>query len=152
MPRLLSGMRGQAPLFTVLFIHLNFANPAVRRDLLPHIEQRDAVSGAIAKQDSELRGINDELTEIQAESIRISRRNVALASEVLKLAEAASQNTSDFTDNPEVKREISRLEREVKASRQKWKVMKGTASAVVVGSGIDWAANPELRDMVLDPD
>lgn len=122
------------------------------RDLLPHIEQRDAVSGAIATQDSEMQAIVDQLTEIQSESIRISRRNVDLASEVLQLAEAARQTSSGLTDNPEVRREISRLESEVKTSRQKWKVIKGTASAAVAGSGVDWVADPELRDMVLDPD
>lgn len=44
------------------------------------------------------------------------------------------------------------LEGRLAASEQKWRVIKGTASAVVAGSGVDWARNPELRDVVLDPE
>lgn len=47
---------------------------------------------------------------------------------------------------------MARLQGELKASRQRWKVMKGTASAVVAGSGVDWARDDELREMVLDPE
>lgn len=99
-----------------------------------------------------MRRISDELTAVQVESVQISRRNVELASKVLQLAEAAGRTNSDSADDPAVREEISKLEAEVKASQQRWKIMKGTASAVVVGSGVDWVAKPELRDVVLDPD
>jgi hypothetical protein len=110
------------------------------------------VSTLIAKRDIERQKITDELTKVQVETVRISRRNVDLASEVLKLADAASQNKAESIDDPATKDEIARLENELKASRQRWKVMKGTASAVVAGSGVDWVKDPELRDIVLDPD
>lgn len=121
-------------------------------DLLPHIEQRDEVSTVIAKQDIDQHRITDELTSIQIETIRVSRRNVQLASEVLELAEAANQDKAQTIDDQAMQEEISRLERELKASRQKWKIMKGTASAVIAGSGVDWVKDQELRDIVLDPD
>lgn len=119
---------------------------------MAHIEKRDAVSGTIAKHQSEVRKINDELTAVQVESIEISRRNVELAAEVLQLAAATEEANSESTGDPAVREGISRLEAEMKASRQRWKIMKGTASAVVVGSGVDWVSKPELRDLVLDPD
>lgn len=75
-----------------------------------------------------------------------------MAAEVLTLAHAADQNKAESTDDPAVMEEMSRLEKELKTSRQRWKVMKGTASAVVAGSGIDWVKDAELRDIVLDPD
>lgn len=53
---------------------------------------------------------------------------------------------------PAMEAEMKAAEDQVKESRQKWKVMKGTASAVIVGSGVDWVGNPELRDVVLDPE
>lgn len=71
---------------------------------------------------------------------------------MLTLAEAAGQNRADSIDDPATKDEIAKLEQELKASRQRWKVMKGTASAVVAGSGVDWVKDGELRDIVLDPD
>jgi hypothetical protein len=96
--------------------------------------------------------ITDELTEVKVEAIQTSQRNVELAAEVLDLAERANRDRAQGVENPETKEEIEGLEREVKASRQRWKVMKGTASAVVAGSGVDWVRDLELRDIVLDPD
>lgn len=75
-----------------------------------------------------------------------------LAAELLDLAERANRGRAQGVENPGTKEEIEGLEREVKASRQRWKVMKGTASAVVAGSGVDWVRDLELRDIVLDPD
>lgn len=43
-----------------------------------------------------------------------------------------------------------KLEGRLAASKQKWRVMKGTASGVVAGSGVDWAGDSELRDVVLE--
>lgn len=88
------------------------------------------------------------------EAILSSQRNVELAAEVLSLADQANRDKDSLAqlEDPELKEEMARLEREVKASRQRWKVMKGTASAVVVGSGVDWVRDDELRGMVLDPD
>lgn len=54
-------------------------------------------------------------------------------------------------DNPKTEREVSRLEDEVRTSRQRWRVVKGVASAVVAGSGVDWARDDVLCDIVLDP-
>lgn len=92
------------------------------------------------------------MREVQVKAMQIGRRNSDLAAQVLTLAEAAGQNEAGSIDDPETKDEIARLERELKASRQRWKVMKGTASAVVAGSGVDWVKDAELRDIVLDPD
>jgi hypothetical protein len=121
-------------------------------DLLPHIELRDEVSAAIAKKDTERQSLDDELRRIQIEAIQIGKRNTELASEVLALAKARYQNSAESIDDAAAREEIARLEQGLKASRQKWKVMKGTASAVVAGSGVDWVNDAELRDIVLDPD
>lgn len=110
------------------------------------------MSTTIAKQDTERQRVNDELSIVQVEAIRVSRRNAELAAEVLTLAQAADQNKAKSIDDPATKEEIARSEKELKASRQKWKVMKGTASAVVAGSGVDWVKDTELREIVLDPD
>lgn len=47
--------------------------------------------------------------------------------------------------------EIAGLEAEVRARRQRWRVLKGTASAIVAGSGVDWARDTDLMNIVLDP-
>jgi short-subunit dehydrogenase len=94
----------------------------------------------------------DDLTDVESRSLRLSRENVVLAERLLDLAKQTDQDHVEIlVGDLEHADEIARLEAEVKASRQRWRVLKGTASAIVAGSGVDWARNAELRDMVLDP-
>lgn len=49
-----------------------------------------------------------------------------------------------------LKAQLAELEAEHKRSKAKWDTMKNIASAVVVGSGVNWAENKSLSDLVLD--
>jgi hypothetical protein len=122
------------------------------RNILPYVRRRDSVSAAVARQSNELRSSLDETARVQAETLRVARANVAHASELLRLAEDAKARKFGTASGEEMERRKQRAKAELKESRQKWKVVKGTASAVVVGSGVEWASDPELRAMVLDPD
>ncbi|KAJ0312061.1 hypothetical protein COL5a_010463 [Colletotrichum fioriniae] len=124
----------------------------IETDLLPHIRSRDTVSVALANKSEDIRSLVNQLTEVEAESLRVGRKNVELTAEILRLTEDAEKRRAGETDDPAVQAEMARLEAEMKASRQRWKVMKGTASAVVVGSGVDWSRDEALRDVVLDPE
>lgn len=63
--------------------------------------------------------------------------------------EANTQRKEDITD-PAIREKLDDLELDMKSSRQKWRIIKGTASATIAGSGIDWARDPTLVDIVLD--
>lgn len=89
---------------------------------------------------------------MQGEALRISRANVSLTSELLELAEEAKQKKLGRMAGPAMEAELKEAEEGVKESRQKWKAIKGTASAVIVGSGVDWVGDTELRDIILDPE
>lgn len=84
--------------------------------------------------------------------MRISRQNVELTVELLKLAEEVKQKKLGRNDNPKAKQEQEALEAKLKESKQRWRVMKGVASGIVVGSGVDWAQDDGLRQTVLDPE
>ncbi|KAI1503753.1 centromere protein H (CENP-H)-domain-containing protein [Biscogniauxia marginata] len=119
----------------------------IERDLLPLLTQRDEASSTLAQQSAELRGVLDEIASLEGHSLRLGRENVSLASQLLELADKSRRDkAAALVDNPE----ITALEAEVRQSRQRWRVLKGAASAVVAGSGVDWARDPELKDMVLD--
>ncbi|KAF9876545.1 hypothetical protein CkaCkLH20_05953 [Colletotrichum karsti] len=133
-------------------VHGSTQATPIESDLLPHINARDETSIALAQTSHEIRTTLNKLTEVEAESLRVSRRNVELTAEVLRLAEEAETRKTGETDDPAVQTQMARLQAELKASRQRWKVTKGTASAIVAGSGVDWARDAELRDMVLDPE
>lgn len=121
-------------------------------DLLPYIRERDSTSIESAKQSAELRNTLDELTHVQSQALRLSQANVSMTSELLELAEEAKRTKLGRMTGPAMEAEMKSAEEEVKDSRQKWKVIKGTASAVIVGSGVDWVGDPTLRDVVLDPE
>ncbi|KAI0841149.1 centromere protein H (CENP-H)-domain-containing protein [Hypoxylon sp. FL0890] len=134
-------------------VHNGTKASPIERDLLPVLEQRDQSSSTLAQQSTELRALLDEITEVESQSLRLGRENVDLASKLLDLAEQTNRSREEAVNtDPERAAEISRLESQVKLSRQKWRVLKGTASAVVAGSGVDWSRDAELRDIVLDPE
>ncbi|KAI1460432.1 centromere protein H (CENP-H)-domain-containing protein [Annulohypoxylon moriforme] len=134
-------------------VHNGTKASPIERDLLPVLEQRDQSSSTLAQQSTELRGLLDEITEVESQSLRLGRENVDLAAKLLDLAEQTDRSKTEAINmDPERAAEISRLEDQVKLSRQRWRVLKGTASAVVAGSGVDWSRDAELRDIVLDPE
>lgn len=125
-------------------------------DILPSIRARDASSAAIAQHATTLQNTLNEIASVEAENLRVARRNAELATELLRLAgETERRRTGGYdADAPDapLREETAAMRAELKASRQKWKVMKGTVSAMVVGSGADWVSDAELRRMVLDPE
>ena len=96
--------------------------------------------------------IKSDMTNTQIEAIRATRENVALASQVFDLADQVKRKKGSRPNDPKVLREIEKLEQDVKTSGQRWRVIKGVASGVVVGSGVDWARDDALCDIVLDPE
>jgi hypothetical protein len=81
-----------------------------------------------------------------------ARTNTELATTMLALAkEAAIQNKESIND-PKARQQLDELEVSMKTSRQRWRIMKETASATIVGSGVDWARNPKLLEIVLGSD
>ncbi|KAI1073912.1 centromere protein H (CENP-H)-domain-containing protein [Whalleya microplaca] len=121
----------------------------IEKDLLPILTARDTSASALAHQSTSLRTLLDEITATEGASQRLARENVDLASRVLELAAQTAQRRGAAAVEDA---EIARLEQRVRVSRQRWRVLKETAGAVVVGSGVDWARDPGLRDVVLDPE
>lgn len=135
-------------------IHGSTAASPIEQDILPWVQARDAASRDVAAQSAAARQTLAKLTDAEAEALRVARRNRDLAAEVLRLAREADRNSAGAgaSGDPAAEEQVAELEKRLAASRQKWRVMKGTASGIVAGSGVDWAADPVLRDIVLDPE
>ncbi|KAI3397487.1 hypothetical protein diail_10699 [Diaporthe ilicicola] len=136
-------------------IHGSTSASPIEQDILPWVQARDGASHNVAAQSAEARRVLDQLTEAESQTLRAARRNRELAAEVLRLArEEADRGRAGAAAGGDaaVEAQIAALEKRLAASRQKWRVMKGTASGIVAGSGVDWAADPVLRDVVLDPE
>ncbi|KAG6362955.1 hypothetical protein INS49_008050 [Diaporthe citri] len=136
-------------------IHGSTAASPIEQDILPWVQARDAASRDVAAQSAAARQVLAQLTDAEAEVLRAARRNRELAAEVLRLAREADRGkvgAAGGSGDPAAEAQVAELEKRLAASRQKWRVMKGTASGIVAGSGVDWAADPVLRDVVLDPE
>ncbi|KAK4197507.1 centromere protein H (CENP-H)-domain-containing protein [Triangularia verruculosa] len=131
--------------------HATHASP-IERDLLSHIEQRDHTAKRIADHYSALHAANESLAKVEVECLQTKHYNVELASQTLRLAAESIGQEPASVENEQLRYELDLLETQLKARRQKWRVMKGTASAIVAGSGVDWARDGRLRELVLDTD
>ncbi|KAM0420502.1 hypothetical protein ACHAPT_011670 [Fusarium lateritium] len=124
----------------------------IERELLPYVERRDEASIAVAEEAAKTGRVWDELTTTQSDTLLVSRQNVTSTTELFELAEAAKRKKRIPPNNTKMMQEQAKLEAEAKASKQRWRVVKGVASGIIAGSGIDWARDDELRDVVLDPE
>ncbi|KAI0875218.1 centromere protein H (CENP-H)-domain-containing protein [Hypoxylon argillaceum] len=133
-------------------VHNGTKASPIERDLLPLLTDRDAATSTLAPQNKELHSLLSDLTDVEVRSLHLNRENVTLAERLLDLAKETDQGRAGLlSGDSEHAIEIARLEAEVKGSRQRWRVLKDTASAIVAGSGVDWARDAELKDIVLDP-
>lgn len=122
------------------------------RDLFPCVEQRDMAAAKSAKQSLHLHEAANKMIKLEVENRGISQQNTLLATDVLQLAaDNQGRRRVEDVDDMGLKKEMAEAESELVTSRQRWKVIKGVTSAVVAGSGVDWARDKRLRDMVLDP-
>lgn len=136
-------------------IHGSTAASPIEQDILPWVQARDTASRDVAAKSAAAKQVLAQLTDAESATLCAARRNRDLAAEVLRLAREADRGRAGAAgtgDDPAAEAQIAELERRLAASRRKWRVMKGTASGIVTGSGVDWAADPELRDVVLDPE
>ncbi|CAD6447165.1 1ea32faf-a776-4f99-93b4-c9be746414a3 [Sclerotinia trifoliorum] len=133
-------------------VHAGSNASVIEQDLLPLIEKRDALSENLAQISNNLQSSREELIKESSENIITGRKNVELATKMIALAEEANSQGKENIQDPEVRAELDELEGAMKNSRQRWRIMKNTASAVVVGSGVDWARDPKLLEIVLDDD
>ena len=114
------------------------------------IDRRDVLSMAHTNISSDLKSTLDSLLKVQTENRMAMKKNQKLASTLLGLAEEAKPEARDETINPELKRQLDELEGEIELGKSRWIVLKSVIGAVIAGSGIDWARDERLRELVKD--
>ncbi|KAH8808347.1 centromere protein H (CENP-H)-domain-containing protein [Xylogone sp. PMI_703] len=133
-------------------VHAGTNASVIEQDLLPLIEKRDEVSLKLTRLSTEVKSAQEELIKVQSQNVLAGKRNVELSTTMLDLSEKVKSQSKEDIQDPKIRRQLDQLEAAMKESRQKWRIMKGTAGATIVGSGINWAQDPELLDIVLDND
>ena len=81
--------------------------------------------------------------------MQINRQNQDLVAQLLELT-AQDSSWREKLQDAKLASELESLEAELKTKKAKWETMKNIASAIVVGSGLNWADDDKLRALVLD--
>lgn len=141
--------------FTVVRISISSSNIAdvciAKRDILPLIRQRDLISAEAAEQASASYQVRDHILDLELKRLRVGQHNATLASELLRLSKTTGTHDVQVDGSTKLGRKLGKTKGELLVSRQKWKTIKGATSALVAGTGVDWARDERLRDLVLDP-
>jgi hypothetical protein len=88
------------------------------------------------------------ISNVEVENLQINRENQELVRQLLELTKLDSSWREKLESS--VLSQLDELEVDLKARQAQWEIMKNIASAVVVGSGLDWADDDMLRALVMD--
>lgn len=90
-----------------------------------------------------------QLRDTEVENIQINRENQELVRQLLELT-TEDNSWRDKLQHAELEAQLEESEAEFKTRKARWEVMKNIASAMVVGSGLNWADDEKLCALVLD--
>lgn len=90
------------------------------------------------------------MVAIEQANDAINQKNRELSKTLLALAEAVKSQSTEDIEDPKLREQIRSVEKELKESRRRMKTLKGIISAMIVGSGINWAAEENLTELVMD--
>lgn len=121
----------------------------IYRALLPLVNRRDVLSLVYENLANTRTATVEALSNAEVENLRLMEQNKELASELFELT---AQETSwrDRVDDEAVIAQMEDIEQEYKKTRAQRDTIKSVISALVVGSGVDWARDDRLRNLVLD--
>ncbi|KAF1921196.1 centromere protein H (CENP-H)-domain-containing protein, partial [Ampelomyces quisqualis] len=118
--------------------------------ILPMMTEHDTVSMLHGSLAARLVAVQKTVGTTAQANMVARRKNRELAATMLALAEEIKVQTAKDIDDARLREQVGAVEQQVKDSRRRMKVLKGLLSAMVVGSGINWAADEQLVELVLD--
>jgi small-conductance mechanosensitive channel len=101
-------------------------------------------------QTAELTSTAQALHAAEQGNIVANQKNRELAQTMLALAEEMKSQSAKDIEDPQLRDQVNAVDKELKDSRRRVKTLKGVLSAMIVGSGINWAADEVLTELVMD--
>lgn len=83
-------------------------------------------------------------------NVTANLKNRELSQTMLALAEDMKAQSAKDIEDPRLRDQVQAVEKELKESRRRAKTLKGILSAMIVGSGVNWAADENLTELVMD--
>ena len=97
-----------------------------------------------------LASVTQTFTAAEQANISANQQNRELAQTMLALAKDMKAQSVQDIEDPQLRQQIDAVDKELRDSRRRMRTLKGILSAMVVGSGINWAADEGLTELVLD--
>jgi len=113
------------------------------------IDRRDTLGIAHTNLSSTMQSLVKETVMLEADNIRTMTRNRALVTTLLDLNENGQDLRNQVLQDSGARAQLDRLEGETATAKNRWRIMKSVVGAILVGSGMDWARDDSLRDLVL---
>jgi hypothetical protein len=120
------------------------------RRIRPLITENDALSMVHGSLSARLALSTRALCAAEQANIAANQKNRELSQTMLALAEGMKSQSAKDIEDPHLRSQIDAVEKELKESRRRTKTLKGILSAMIVGSGINWAADEALCELVMD--
>ncbi|TQS37149.1 hypothetical protein Golomagni_02387 [Golovinomyces magnicellulatus] len=123
-----------------------------QQNLISLLKKRDELSLSLIQLSRRESDSLEKLRLLETENMLIARMNTELTSTMLRLVETSNSRITEANQSSQSLQELEKIKQELRLSRQKWKTIKAIVSGAIVGSGIDWARDPKLLQIVLDED
>jgi hypothetical protein len=120
------------------------------RRILPLVTENDTVSMMHGALTSKLAYTTRSLSTAEQGNMVANQKNRELAQIMLTLAEEMKAQSVQDIEDAQLRQRVDAVERELKDSRWRVKTLKGILAAMVVGSGINWAADEALTELVME--
>ena len=91
-----------------------------------------------------------EIAKRESENVDAMGENKILAGRMLELAGAVRTEKVEEVRDARVRGQLEQLEDEVQQVRREWRVWKSLVGGIVAGSGVDWAGDERLLEVVMD--
>ena len=135
---------------TLNAVHTGIHASPTERTLKPLLNRRDALEIASANLSSSLQSILQQTRQLQVEGERAKAGNRPLAAEMLTLTKQLNDRKDRVKGQPKLDAALGKAREEADTAVRQWRIMKSVVSAIITGSGVNWAEDDVLRDLVLD--
>lgn len=119
------------------------------RILYPLLNRRDILGIAQTNLSARLNSTLKAITTAEAESIAALEKNRKLTKSLFGVISQLKSQREVALHEADSGVLFDKLKDEARTAERRWKIMKSFVSAVIVGSGVDWARNEELRQAVV---
>ncbi|KAF2663757.1 hypothetical protein BT63DRAFT_111486 [Microthyrium microscopicum] len=120
------------------------------KELARAVHARDVLNLLTSAIASQVREVDARVRSAERDVKAGNENNVSLASQVVSSAQGLRRVGTEDVEAGPVRKRLEEVDKEIAEKRREWRVRKSLVAGVVVGSGVKWAENEALVELVLD--